>query len=77
MPNVFSRQSGHVTNSRSDLEILILRRSANHVDKILGGVKPRDLPVEQIERLELVINVNTARQIGRKFPPRLCCKQIE
>jgi len=44
------------------------RLSAKYVQRILTGVNPKDLPVEGIDKIELIINLKTARQIGLIIP---------
>ena len=54
--------------SYSTDEIAVFPQAARHVDKILKGTKPADIPVEQPMKFEFVINLKTAKQIGLTIP---------
>jgi putative tryptophan/tyrosine transport system substrate-binding protein len=47
------------------------RLSAKYVQRILTGVKPHELPVEGVDKISLVINLKTAKQIGLTIPPNV------
>jgi ABC-type uncharacterized transport system substrate-binding protein len=55
-------------------EVEPFKRAAVMIDKILKGIKPADIPVEQSTKFEFVVNLKTAKQIGLAIPPNVLAR---
>jgi putative tryptophan/tyrosine transport system substrate-binding protein len=55
----------------------LFRRAAGYVAKLLQGAKAAELPIEQAERFQLVINLKTAKALGLTIPPTLLARADE
>jgi putative ABC transport system substrate-binding protein len=65
----FARDGGLLSYGPDSVDIF--RRAASYVDRILRGAKPGDLPVQFATKLELVINLKTAKALGLTIPETL------
>jgi putative ABC transport system substrate-binding protein len=65
----FVEAGGLMSYAANDTESF--KRAAYYVDKLLKGAKASDLPIEQPTTFELIINLNTAEQLGLTMPPSL------
>jgi putative ABC transport system substrate-binding protein len=52
----------------------LYRRAATHLDKILRGTKPADVPVEQPSKFEFILNLKTAKALGLTVSPALVAR---
>jgi putative ABC transport system substrate-binding protein len=67
--SAFARDGGLLSYGADRVDLF--RRTATYVDRILRGAKPADLPVQFPTKLELVINLKTAKALGLTIPETL------
>ena len=66
-------ESGVLLSYGYDISALF-KRSATIIDRILRGTKPAEIPVEQVNVYELIVNLRTARALGIELPRALMLK---
>ena len=74
LPTMFQEQSFVAKGALASYGVSyheVGRLSAKYVQRILTGVKPQDLPVEGVDKIDLVINLKTAKLIGLTVPPNV------
>jgi putative ABC transport system substrate-binding protein len=57
--------------------VTMYRSTADYVDKILKGAKPAELPIEQVSRYLLVVNLGTAKALKLRFPESILLRADE
>ncbi len=79
LPNMFLDHSSVIKGGLASYAMSrqeVGRLSAKYVQRIRAGVKPKDLPVEGVDKIDLVINLKTGKQIGLTVPPNVLVGRI-
>src|SRR5439155_21342723 len=77
LPTMFLDQNSVVQGGLASYAVSyheVGRLSAKYVQRVLTGVKPKDLPVQGVDKIALVINLKTANQIGLTIAPNVLAR---
>jgi putative ABC transport system substrate-binding protein len=77
LPTIWDLQSNAIKGGLASYAVSyheVGRLSAKYVQRILAGLRPNDMPVEGVDKIELIINVKAARQIGLTIPPNVLAR---
>ena len=74
-PSFFARDGGLLSYGVDPVDTF--RRAATYVDRILGGEKPGDLPVQLPTKFHMVVNRKTATALGLAIPPSILLRADE
>jgi putative ABC transport system substrate-binding protein len=77
LPTMFVNHSSVVKGGLASYSVSrqeIGRQSAKYVHRVLAGMKPNELPVEGIDKISLILNLRTAKQIGLTIPQRVLAR---
>ncbi len=77
LPTMFLDQSAVIKGGLASYNVShheVGRLSAKYVQRILSGVKPKDLPVQGVDKIALIINLKTAKQIGLTISPNVLAR---
>ena len=77
LPTMFIQQNSVVKGSLASYSVNfheVGRLSAKYVQRLLTGLKPSEMPVEGVDKISLVINLKTAKQIGLTLPPNVLAR---
>jgi putative ABC transport system substrate-binding protein len=74
LPTMFVQQGSVIKGGLASYSVSLHevgRVSAKYVQRILTGVNPKDMPVEGVDKIDLIINLKTAKEIGLTVPPNV------